>query len=221
MNDEKNNFLAINVITLDRIFQLNDCSNCLALYVFYCKTTLWQKTNIIKANDLYVKKSLKWGIDKITRTKKTLKENGFIETVQRRENGKVKGWYIKVNYLVSEKCIKELETKILNDDLNHNTQNQELEKPTTGYQETNALKEINKCLKTDKKKTYGEFKHVRLSDSDIEKLNELTNDLNSWIIKLDEYIELKGTKYKNHYLVLRRWISKDKEKHQKPYEYDL
>ena len=77
-----------------------------------------------------------------------------------------------------------------------------------------------KDTKKDTKKIYGEYKHVRLSDSDIEELNKLTNDLNSWITKLDEYIELKNPEYKNHCLVLKQWIDKDKEKNKRTYEYD-
>lgn len=62
------------------------------------------------------------------------------------------------------------------------------------------------------KHIYGEFKHVKLSDDDISKLKEITPDVNTWIKKLDEYIENTGKKYQNHYLTLRNWINKDKPK---------
>ena len=78
-----------------------------------------------------------------------------------------------------------------------------------------------KDTKKDTKKIYGEFKHVELSDSDILKLNKLTNDLDLWIIKLDEYIEQNDKHYKNHFLTLKNWINRDKEKTKRPYEYDL
>ena len=75
----------------------------------------------------------------------------------------------------------------------------------------------NKDIKNSKctKHIYGEFKHVRLSDEDINKLNKLTSDIDVWIKKLDEYIEQTGKSYKNHYLTIRNWINKEKPKEKK------
>ena len=58
------------------------------------------------------------------------------------------------------------------------------------------------------KHTHGEYKHVRLTDDELRKLAEeygqqRTEDA---ITFLDEYIEEKGTKYKSHYLAMRRWV---------------
>ena len=66
-------------------------------------------------------------------------------------------------------------------------------------------------IKKESKKVrniYGEFGHVRLSADEVEKLNhdfgeELTQ---SSITFLDEYIEMKGYKAKNHYLCIRKWV---------------
>ena len=102
LNDICDDLLIINKITIDKLYSLENCADCVSLYIFYYKTAKWQKTNIIKASDDYVKKSLKWGIDKIRKTKQTLKENGLINIVQRRENGKISGWYIELSYLVSQ-----------------------------------------------------------------------------------------------------------------------
>ena len=66
LNDIADDPLILNKITVDRLFQLENCADCIALYVFYYKTAKWQKTNTVKANDQYVKKSLKWGISKMT-----------------------------------------------------------------------------------------------------------------------------------------------------------
>ena len=76
LNDISNELLIIPKATIDTLMKLENCSECISLYIFYYKTAKWQKTNQIKANDEYVKKSLKWGIDKIRKTKKTLKEAG-------------------------------------------------------------------------------------------------------------------------------------------------
>lgn len=58
------------------------------------------------------------------------------------------------------------------------------------------------------KHKYGEYKHVMLKDSDIEKLNnEIGIDLTqACITHLDEYIEMKGYKAKNHYLAIKKWV---------------
>ena len=58
------------------------------------------------------------------------------------------------------------------------------------------------------KHTFGEYKHVRLSDEELEKLkNEYSEELtNTAITYLDEYIEMKGYKAKNHYLCIKKWV---------------
>ena len=58
------------------------------------------------------------------------------------------------------------------------------------------------------KHKHGEYNHVLLTDEEVEKLkteygSEKTEQA---IIYLDEYIEMKGVSYKNHYLVLRKWV---------------
>lgn len=58
------------------------------------------------------------------------------------------------------------------------------------------------------KKKYGEYKHVLLEDKQRDKLEQ---DLGAemtlkCITYLDEYIEMKGYKAKNHYLCIRKWV---------------
>ena len=146
LNDIADDLLILNKITVDRLFQLENCADCIALYVFYYKTAKWQKTDTVKANDQYVKKSLKWGISKIQKTKQTLKEHGLIDIVQRRKDGKIEGWFIKVSYLVNERKADEIKIKVQNI---NNTQNEQVENCTSGNEETNALKEKIKCLEKE------------------------------------------------------------------------
>lgn len=146
LNGIADDLLILNKITVDRLFQLENCADCIALYVFYYKTAKWQKTNTVKANDQYVKKSLKWGISKIQKTKQTLKEHGLIDIVQRRKDGKIEGWFIKVSYLVNERKADEIKIKVQNI---NNTQNEQVENCTSGNEETNALKEKIKCLEKE------------------------------------------------------------------------
>lgn len=146
LNDIADDLLILNKITIDRLFQLENCADCIALYVFYYKTAKWQKTNTVKANDQYVKKSLKWGISKIQKTKQTLKEHGLIDIVQRRKDGKIEGWFIKVSYLVNERKADEIKINVQE---SNNTQKQQVENCTSDNEETNALKEKIKCLEKE------------------------------------------------------------------------
>lgn len=108
LNDIADDLLILNKLTIDKLYQLDNAADCVALYMFYYKTAKWQKTNQIKANDEYVKKCLKWGASKIRNTKATLKEQGLIDIIQRRKDGKVCGWYIKLSYIVSQKKTEDI-----------------------------------------------------------------------------------------------------------------
>lgn len=65
----------------------------------------------------------------------------------------------------------------------------------------------NKNIYTPKKK-YGEYQNVLLTDAEIDKLNkEYGQDNTEKAIRLlDESIEMKGYKYKSHYLAMRKWV---------------
>lgn len=145
LNDIADDLLIMNRWTVETLFRLDNCADCIALYSLYYKTAKWQKTNTVRANDLYVKKCLKWGIDRIKKTKQTLKEHGLIDIVQRRKDGKIEGWYIQVSYLVSQRKTEEIEIKV---EESKNTQNQQVENSTSGFEDTNALKEKIKCLES-------------------------------------------------------------------------
>lgn len=57
------------------------------------------------------------------------------------------------------------------------------------------------------KHKYGEYHNVLLDDNQYERLKELYgDDLEGHIKILDEYIETSGKKYKNHSLVIQKWV---------------
>ena len=59
----------------------------------------------------------------------------------------------------------------------------------------------------EKKCKYGQYQHVLLSDNQLSKLKE--EYPSKWldlITYLDEYIEMKGYKAKNHYLAIKKWV---------------
>lgn len=200
LNDIADDLLILNKITVDRLFQLENCADCIALYVFYYKTAKWQKTNTVKANDQYVKKSLKWGISKIQKTKQTLKEHGLIDIVQRRKDGKIEGWFIKVSYIVNERKADEIKIKVQNI---NNTQNKQVENCTSGNEETNALKEKIKCLENelkmlkDNKKERKPKKQTKSYDEQITEYTEneeLQNALKAFV-QMRSFIKKPMTEY--------------------------
>ena len=62
-----------------------------------------------------------------------------------------------------------------------------------------------------KKKKYGEYKHVLLTDAEYERLRTEWGQtkLDAQIKNLDEGIQMKGYKYKDHNLTIRKWAEKD------------
>ena len=73
-------------------------------------------------------------------------------------------------------------------------------------------KDINNTFNNKKdaythKHKYGEYQHVLLTDKDHTHLVELYgSSLDEHIKILDEYIETSGKSYKNHSLVLQKWV---------------
>lgn len=73
----------------------------------------------------------------------------------------------------------------------------------------NTNKQNTKELNTNKqsKHKYGEYQHVLLTDKEHTHLVELYgSSLDEHIKILDEYIETSGKSYKNHSLVLQKWV---------------
>ena len=68
----------------------------------------------------------------------------------------------------------------------------------------------------EKKNKYGFYKHVLLTPEEYSKLENEYSNYEELITFLDEYIEMKGYKAKNHYLCIKKWVvDAVKEKHQK------
>lgn len=60
---------------------------------------------------------------------------------------------------------------------------------------------------THAKKKYGQYHHVLLTDDEFKKLHDdFGTRADEAITFLDEYVEMKGAKYKSHYLAIRRWV---------------
>lgn len=62
-----------------------------------------------------------------------------------------------------------------------------------------------------KKKAYGEYKKVLLTDEELEKLKtEFPNDWQDWIDRVDGYCAQNGKRYTNYLATIRNWARKDK-----------
>lgn len=60
---------------------------------------------------------------------------------------------------------------------------------------------------------YGEYKNIRLTDEEYQKLKDkLQGHTEIMIEKPSRYIKSKGTDYKDHYLTILNWYEQDKEK---------
>lgn len=65
--------------------------------------------------------------------------------------------------------------------------------------------------KRDWLKKYWEYKNVKLTEEEIERLKKDFSEIifEKYLKILDEWIELKWYKYKNHNLAMRKWMEKD------------
>lgn len=140
-----------------------------------------------------------------------LKENGYLKIEKLYPNKGVRSKF-EYQYIFSE-TPQDLQNVPLEQDLqnvalqNVGLQNVALQNVGT-YKYTNKQNTNNKNTK-DKvsKHKYGEFQHVLLTDKEHTHLLELYGDsLDEHIKILDEYIETSGKKYKNHSLVIQKWV---------------
>ncbi|MCK5614533.1 phage replisome organizer N-terminal domain-containing protein [Candidatus Pacearchaeota archaeon] len=67
--------------------------------------------------------------------------------------------------------------------------------------------ESKEIVTLPKKKEFGEFKNVKLTEEEHKKLFDLMGEknLNILIFELDTYIESKGRRYKSHYATIQTW----------------
>ena len=92
-------YISISSTRLQELFD-NGGPDCVAMwmkYAYHCKR---QKTNQVKATQVFMENGMGWGRDKTRAVKETLIELGYIEQLSRKDkHGKIVGWFIKVNHL--------------------------------------------------------------------------------------------------------------------------
>jgi len=84
--------------------------------------------------------------------------------------------------------------------------------PTSNQQVTTTKKVKNNKNNKKVKNKYWEYKNILLTQNEKNKLIEdyWESIFNDYIKILDEWIEMKWYKYKNHNLAIRNWIKRDK-----------
>lgn len=135
---------------------------------------------------------------------KQLLENGYItsEVVYKEGTKEILRRYIKI---IVYPTLENLGTPPLENFKDNNTSN------NNTYNNTN-----NNNIPPKHK--YGTYSHILLTDEEKEKLvaeygEEFTQDC---ITLLDEAIEMKGYKYKSHYLAIKKWVVNEVKKKQQP-----
>ena len=205
LTDICDDLLILNKTTVEHLFHTKEDS-AIVLYMFYYKTAKWQNTNKIYATDNYVKQCLNWGNSKLLKAKNVLKEYKLIEVIQKREENKISGWYIKVNYFTEKQ----------------EPQKQEPQNPSPSKQETNAYNNklnaynniINNIVEYLNQKANVNYKTTTKKTRDliIARLNEgftendfkkvIDNKCKDWLYsKMSEYLRpetLFGTKFESY-----------------------
>lgn len=117
------------------------------LYSHLMFTARLQRTNSIKANNVYLRQGLKWGKEKLQKAKNLLTDLSLIESFPRidDETKQIKGWYIRVKTKTTPFEIEHIgkeRTKA------SDPESQTVGEPEGGFQDTNALtKNINALTK--------------------------------------------------------------------------
>lgn len=148
---------------------------------------------------------VKDGKDSVESAIKELKKNGYLKVEKIYPNANSNR--IQYQYTFFENPQEVGFQPLENQDIEKQVvETQVLENPYT-YKDTN--KPNTNKLNTNKpsKHKYGEYSHVLLTDKEHTHLIELYGDsLDEHIKILDEYIETSGKKYKNHSLVIQKWV---------------
>lgn len=148
---------------------------------------------------------VKDGKDSVESAIKELKKNGYlrVEKIYPNENSNRIQYQYTFFENPQEVDFQPLENQGIE---KQGVETQVLENPYT-YKDTNKPNTNKLNTNTQSKHKYGEYSHVLLTDKEHTHLLDLYgNSLHEHIKILDEYIETSGKKYKNHSLVIQKWV---------------
>lgn len=153
--------LLVNRNTIRRLVNVKHGADALSLYMFFYYHGKVQGTRQVYALASFCKKGLGWGDFKYQRANRILLDMGFIEKIRKTDKqGKVTGWYTKINHLMEmlTEPHPEMKLKLVKKNCKHLKTNKKnphpskftgVEKPQDGFRETNTL---NKKINTLNKK---------------------------------------------------------------------
>ena len=126
--DLKKELLATTSTSFKKLLELG--SDPMALYMFYLYTSNYQDNQRVLASVRFIAKGLRWTKERVVKNNKLLKSECWIEEIINKDSeGKVTGWFVKVNYRVTSGTIPEK---------NHIPDFQNLVCPESGYLGQNA-----------------------------------------------------------------------------------
>ena len=186
-----------------------DFSNLLALYFFYLYQAKLQKTNSILATDNFTKNGIGWGLDKVKRIKRILKELKVITLTQKSTYS-----YIQILYIYTQKKTIEILKKITGIFKQEKSSKSEILSPKKETKK--PVVSLNKNSKSEilipnKAKVTASVPHVKPQEKSIfQKALEENHINSSKIISLrttlkEVFIELNFTQLLNQTL-LAKWI---------------
>ena len=148
---------------------------------------------------------VKDGKDSVESAIKELKKNGYLKVEKIYPNANSNR--IQYQYTFFENPQEVGFQPLENQDIEKQVVETQVLENTYTYKDTNKPNTNNKNTNKQSKHKYGEFQHVLLTDKEHTHLIDLYGDsLDEHIKILDEYIETSGKKYKNHSLVIQKWV---------------
>lgn len=174
-------------------------------------TCLTQKNGFCWATNSYFAELYGISKDRISKLLNILKNKGYITVhVERNEKNEVVKRYIKLNMTETTRPpVENNETpQVKNNEPPQVKNNEENNINLNNTRMNNINLNIPHSKQKNQKHKYGEFQNVFLSDEELQKLkNEYGDEKTTKAIQLfSEAIEMKGYKYKSHYLAMRKWV---------------
>lgn len=99
--------------------------------------------------------------------------------------------------------------------------NEKTTKQQRSRQQPNNKYKNDKKDKKDNKDIYGEFKNVKLTNGELEKLKSKFPDYQDRIEKLSSYVASTGKRYSSHYATILNWARKDEGKQEAVRDYKI
>lgn len=186
--------------TMDQLLKIEKPNDCISLYNFYYYTAKWQKTNQPKCTIRYASQGLKICIDRIRKAKKELCKLKLIEDVKDIDTAtkKVKGWYIKLNYIFKKTTLLKSHLMEITEGGN---ENHPIEKPpspkghpveiqegnTLSTNSINALSTNNKYIGNPKKDSSKQSSNLLSIEKEYPKIKEAIKRILLQLISIGEF----------------------------------